>query len=771
MARLCHFCSSLNLQRSDFTSPPWLPEERRNVDVCTRTFASLRESRSACELCNLIWYALDKSDSKALSSGQDSDIWSLQWAQNTYDWQPDDETEGVEDKFGSALYPCFEGVRQDYGIQLIDDADTDGFLRGRLVGEELDVDLMRKWMDRCKTQHAWRCERTFLTPRKIEATDLAWLTVIDVEDMCLRDLSMSELVTDMTDMVKPWAGRYVALSYVWGSSNNVLTLRSNEAQFRNSGGLDMKLPLTIRHAMEVTKALSHRYLWVDSLCIVQDDDSTKQALMDVMDAIYSSADLTIVAGTGTGANSGLSGWSDRSERSQHLAVVDDDLRVGILPYYQRELLDSHHSQRAWTYQETCLSPRCLIFLNGSIYFNCSVGVFSEQVHAEVAGVYPESSANTLGKDDQAQYILQGWTQHVHSYTRRSLTYQLDGLNAFKGLIRAAPLTLIVDESLYAMPASCFDWAILFAGTGSLIRRPEFPSWSWVGWQGEVQMSLPTHSRYDQMWLLQGTWIDWYRVSSVEGTCDAITSKWGDFFRRAREIVEALDHGQAIRDTANDPKAVDSENESDGEGENEAPVYARSPDDPFGRRLHPEAMRLIPARPGAAYKQTSCSPRDSRLLCFAAPFVSVQTTTRRNPSRMDSEATLSLIDRLGRVCGSISVASEAGSTSVSTVKLLLLSVTAYGDLSQYHASGLTGEIFREYEAEDDVGEYIEEGPEGLDYFKFLNVMYIEATRRTVTLHTGGNDKQAVVHERAGLGFIYREALRHVGEISWDGFVLR
>lgn len=343
MVRLCQYCQDLKLKRFDFTSPPWLPEERRNVNISTRTFRQLRRSRSGCDLCDLIWHALGKGEPGALSSAGDSDAWSLQWAQNTFDWQPDDETDGIEDKFGSALYPCFgkTGDRQDYGIQLVDDGDTDEFLRGRLIGDKVNVDLLQGWIKHCKEQHGRRCQSSFLEPRDFDATGLVWLTVIDVENLCLHDLLKPELLT-------PWGARYVALSYVWGSGNRVITLKSNEAQFRMPGGLDIELPSTIADSIKVTKALGYRYLWVDSLCIVQDDDSTKQSLMDVMDAIYSSADVTLVASTGKGADCGLSGWSDKSMRSQRLALVKDDLRVGVLSNYQRELLDDDHSRRAWT---------------------------------------------------------------------------------------------------------------------------------------------------------------------------------------------------------------------------------------------------------------------------------------------------------------------------------------------------------------------------------------------------------------------------------------
>lgn len=59
-----------------------------------------------------------------------------------------------------------------------------------------------------------------------------------------------------------------------------------------------------------------------------------------------------------------------------------------------------------------------------------------------------------------------------------------------------------------MTISCFDWALLCSGHGALRRRIGIPSWSWMGWEGETEMSLTHDTDYDQMWLLQGRWIDW-----------------------------------------------------------------------------------------------------------------------------------------------------------------------------------------------------------------------------------------------------------------------
>jgi hypothetical protein len=82
--------------------------------------------------------------------------------------------------------------------------------------------------------------------------------------------------------------RYTTLSYIWGTSDGALrTLESNKEEFCENGSLSRhwtELPATVQDAILLTEALGISYLWVDRLCIVQDDeDSQKQHILDGID--------------------------------------------------------------------------------------------------------------------------------------------------------------------------------------------------------------------------------------------------------------------------------------------------------------------------------------------------------------------------------------------------------------------------------------------------------------------------------------------------------
>jgi hypothetical protein len=154
-----------------------------------------------------------------------------------------------------------------------------------------------------------------------------------------------------------------------------------------------------------------------------------------------------------------------------------------------------------------------VILEGKAFFSCRAAVWREDVMAEVDDVAPLEGANTLGRTP-SPWHLRRYMQHVLAYTTRQLTYQSDALNAFTGIAKALAASMASTRIFYAMPAVVFDWAILWMGSlrlKNLKRRFGFPSWTWVGWEGEIMMAGDTFSSLDQQWLLERTWIEWSLV--------------------------------------------------------------------------------------------------------------------------------------------------------------------------------------------------------------------------------------------------------------------
>lgn len=96
-----------------------------------------------------------------------------------------------------------------------------------------------------------------------------------------------------------------------------------------------RLPQTVRDAMQLCLDLGERYLWVNSLCITQDDPITQKQQIDIMDSIYASATLTIVAAAGDHADSGLPGiskWSREIKRADYHYLRHRDQKYHATPW-------------------------------------------------------------------------------------------------------------------------------------------------------------------------------------------------------------------------------------------------------------------------------------------------------------------------------------------------------------------------------------------------------------------------------------------------------
>lgn len=141
----------------------------------------------------------------------------------------------------------------------------------------------------------------------LQAARPAWL--IDTQNLCL---VLGEL-----------GKSYIALSYVWGITPFFETTKATISQLQDHGAFQdgrsrLEIPRTILDAIEFAPLLEERYLWVDSLCIVQDDEETRASQLNNMASIFANAYATIVTRTGEDTNygsRGLKGISSSSNES------------------------------------------------------------------------------------------------------------------------------------------------------------------------------------------------------------------------------------------------------------------------------------------------------------------------------------------------------------------------------------------------------------------------------------------------------------------------
>lgn len=350
------------------------------------------------------------------------------------------------------------------------------------AAEKLDYAVIRSWVTSCDKEHNAQPFRTdILTPQR----EVQRIYLIDVEDRCL--------ATGTIDST------YVALSYVWGQTKSFQTTRAMEQSMLRKGSLEsVDIPLVVRDAMECVQKLGEKYLWVDSICIVQDDTVSKQKQLEQMDLVYTHAWLTIVSLSAFDADSGLPGLKPRFRAAmQSTLYVDGHRLITRPPDFDDMFRDAKYTSRAWTLQENILSPRCLYVTSHEVYYSCH-GTLLTQSHGVVTNSKPDAvravswfaeALSHTSPDGKPAVPTKDWMDYFTTYTTlvrqctsRKLSYPSDVLNAVLG-----PLTLLSrylgSFSLAGLPDRYLDHALLWRpdGAGPKTRNHHFPSWSWAGW--------------------------------------------------------------------------------------------------------------------------------------------------------------------------------------------------------------------------------------------------------------------------------------------------
>jgi hypothetical protein len=174
---------------------------------------------------------------------------------------------------------------------------------------------------------------------------------------------------------------YVALSHRWGDVNvhpPFCTYRSNVDRFRERIHFD-ELPQTFKDAVTITRAIGIRYLWIDSLCIIQRDDDDWRKESARMEEVFSGAYCTIVASRAAGTHAGILGPHPRERQCTALQKGSEP------PFYVCDAIDDfrndvelgHLNKRGWVFQEKALSRRSIYFTENQLYWECGHGIRCE----------------------------------------------------------------------------------------------------------------------------------------------------------------------------------------------------------------------------------------------------------------------------------------------------------------------------------------------------------------------------------------------------------
>ncbi|GKU06374.1 heterokaryon incompatibility protein [Fusarium langsethiae] len=318
---------------------------------------------SGCAICAIILDALDQYERNSrLSSpvlgredfGPNSDTVKLRLARLGL---------GLND----IIISCGE-LDLEIRVSHIDDSLTssfkDSFQADTSTGSSNAMEVAKNWIRICQENHA-ECQearsgrqRKGILPRRL--------------------LQVGSAETQPHIVHVQGTVPYCALSYCWGAKDFFTTKRETLVQSM-SGILMESFPTIMRDGISVVRSLEYEYIWIDALCIVQDDEQDWAHEAAIMGDIYSNAELTISTLVSGDCHTGL--FQPRSARVMHpvpLAIWEPKIlrkanaSLSLMPCWLRHEIkvDGLVHSRGWTLQEQLLSTRILYFGDGMLHFEC-----------------------------------------------------------------------------------------------------------------------------------------------------------------------------------------------------------------------------------------------------------------------------------------------------------------------------------------------------------------------------------------------------------------
>ncbi|KAF1833342.1 HET-domain-containing protein [Decorospora gaudefroyi] len=236
--------------------------------------------------------------------------------------------------------------------------------------------------------------------------------------------------------------QYAALSHCWGSSPLFMTTKSNWAKLAANISFDA-LPPLFQDAIIITRQLGLRYIWIDSLCIIQDSLRDWELESSKMGSIYQNSYITISA-----TNSGDSSARCLLERRKPVKIPYENTTGKEFALRARKILNHHPSHathggpakpigpltsRAWALQEHVLSTRILHYTATELLFECKTSYRCECMPERRAYPTTPSLIPKAVASKKTGAVWQAWQRIVEQYSSRNLTVATDKLPAISGV--------------------------------------------------------------------------------------------------------------------------------------------------------------------------------------------------------------------------------------------------------------------------------------------------------------------------------------------------
>ncbi|KAF9891128.1 hypothetical protein FE257_005064 [Aspergillus nanangensis] len=354
---------------------------------------------------------------------------------------------------------------------------------------------LRRWLETCRTEHG-SCGAGSYSALPTRVVDLG--EGADEKD----DVRLCE-----GDQV----AQYAAVSHCWGSRIPITTTTANlDAHKQNISFSD--LPKTFQDVVAICRRLQIRYLWIDSLCIIQDDEEDWQIESSRMASIYEGSTLTIAASAAQDSSEGCF-MSVPTGRTTHTLTWPGSSTTPAYSVYVRRAYP--HAQfwdeyketqreaplldRAWFYQERFLSPRVVHFSKCELWWECQQ-ISTCECKDSIPSMAPPDhipmevrNRNQLKAHDgqlsaspeDENSISDPWQLGVRAYSKLALTFPRDVFPALSGLatrVQESKPGLTYYAGLWLSVETNKLSDLVWINDGYPKARPRrwrAPSWSWA----------------------------------------------------------------------------------------------------------------------------------------------------------------------------------------------------------------------------------------------------------------------------------------------------
>ena len=319
---------------------------------------------------------------------------------------------------------------------------------------------------------------------------------------------------------------WVTLSHCWGQKSPLQTTKNTIVAHQEALPLNT-FPNLFCDAVTITRELGYRYLWIDSICIIQDCEEDRAQEIAQMGEIYKNSVLTIAANNCRDSNDSILGTTSparaRDYTEQGCKSMQSQFKSKIYAFHYQKWYETHKMTteeektrsllrtRAWALQEQILSPRTIQWTPLQLVWSCRYTTLSEECPSEANSLtedavlsFPDapphrhrttkmiclSQEQLKSATQQPKFTapglaerndpLQIWYLIVQQFLSRSITYETDSLPAISGLAREVNRHTGYDY-LAGLWRQDIHNGLLWSIEGCAKYPDEYvgPSWSWV----------------------------------------------------------------------------------------------------------------------------------------------------------------------------------------------------------------------------------------------------------------------------------------------------